>query len=105
MSPTLRMRHSRTGVAGLISRNSGIRIWPSHCIHRDVFPSVVRDFIEAYIDSVETLQVLLFLRTEAEKEWHGADVSRATGQVESATLQSLEALRSFGLIGAEHLGS
>jgi hypothetical protein len=70
-----------------------------------VFPSIVKDFIEAYIDSVETLQVVLFLRREFERKWHAPDVSRELAHDEAETLSRLESLALSGLVRVDRLAS
>ncbi len=59
-------------------------------------PPRVQRFISTHIDSIEKLEVLLLMRTRAEREWTAQDVSqelRITGASATARLEDLTARR------------
>lgn len=61
-----------------------------------VIPPRVQRFISTHIDSIEKLEVLLLMRTRADREWTARDVSqelRITEASASARLEDLAARR------------
>jgi len=61
-----------------------------------VIPPRVQRFISTHIDSIEKLEVLLLMRSRAEREWSARDVSqelRITEASATARLQDLTAHR------------
>jgi len=61
-------------------------------------PAIVRDFIEAYIESPGTLQILLFLRNEAQREWGPLQLVRTLAMDEPAVEAGLVALKRAGMV-------
>jgi predicted ArsR family transcriptional regulator len=57
-----------------------------------VIPPRVQRFISTHIDSIEKLEVLLLLRTRAEREWTAHDVSQELRITESSATARLEDL-------------
>jgi hypothetical protein len=61
-----------------------------------VIPPRVQRFIATHIDSIEKLEVLLLLRSRADREWSALEVSqelRITGSSATARLEDLAARR------------
>lgn len=63
-------------------------------------PSRVQRFITAHIDSLEKLEVLLLLRTRAEREWTAAEVSQELRITESSATMRLVDLTARRLLVA-----
>jgi hypothetical protein len=63
-------------------------------------PREVRRFIAGNIDSVGQLEVLLLIRSDAERYWSAAEVSRALRSGRSWAEVQLEYLRVEGLLEA-----
>jgi predicted ArsR family transcriptional regulator len=65
-----------------------------------VIPPRVQRFISTHIDSIEKLEVLLLMRSRAEREWNARDVSqelRITEASASARLEDLAARRLLAM--------
>ncbi len=70
-----------------------------------VIPEKVRQFIFEKIDSVEQLEILLFLRLQAQKEWAPEDISkefRSSLQSVVGRLKSLEKIHMVGHFGSSY---
>jgi hypothetical protein len=70
--------------------------------------SVVKKFIEDYIDSVDALEILLLLRDKPDKEWGPPAISSALSFGASNVSLRLSELKSAGMIrertsGHDHL--
>lgn len=61
-------------------------------------PAIVRGFIEAYIESLDTLRILLFLRGEAEKEWGPPALGLALAMEVTRVDTALVALKRAGIV-------
>jgi hypothetical protein len=63
-----------------------------------VIPPRVQRFIAAHIDSIEKLEVLLLLRTRADRDWSARDVSQELRITESSATARLEDLTARRLL-------
>ena len=63
-----------------------------------VIPSRVQRFIATHIDSIEKLEVLLLLRSRADREWSARDVSQELRITESSATARLEDLTARRLL-------
>ncbi|WP_224363701.1 hypothetical protein [Hyalangium versicolor] len=63
-----------------------------------VIPPRVQRFIATHIDSIEKLEVLLLMRSRAEREWTARDISQELRIMESSAAARLEDLSTRRLL-------
>ena len=61
-------------------------------------PSIVREFIGKYIESVTALEILLLLQDTPRAEWGSLEISRALELDPTVVAARLEELKSAGLV-------
>lgn len=66
----------------------------------DGVSTAVCAFINAYIESIDQLRVLLFLARQAEREWCAKDIAEGTSLTYELTLAQLQRLLASGMIVA-----
>jgi hypothetical protein len=66
----------------------------------DEIPADVRQFIIDHLNSVAQLEVLLLLRSDAQRDWSGEDVARALYTAADVTAGQLADLHARGLLAA-----
>jgi hypothetical protein len=61
-------------------------------------PEEVKQFVFEYIDSVELLEVLLFLRSHSDREWSSNQISKELRSSSASVIHRLHFLKSLNLI-------
>jgi predicted transcriptional regulator len=64
----------------------------------EVIRRVVRDFIGAYVNSLETLDILLHLQRNQEKAWGVVDLTTKLAMSEDVVLEKLDGLTQAGIV-------
>jgi hypothetical protein len=67
-------------------------------MNKDAIPLEVRRFLSEYVDSVEQLEILVFLERESERFCSALAVARALHLSEGSAILSLETLARRGLL-------
>jgi hypothetical protein len=80
-----------------------LQVWPAFLIPPEEFgltelPHRIQNFIAAYIRSLDALEVILFLRQSAPKEWEAAAIGSALNIELGVVLAKLEELETAGLV-------